>query len=107
MVCQRCRGSASEPDLEAGHSTMELVGYQTSHKEMWGSPEKKSNLQYPVLPNKLVASAWIPCPTGEGPESKEEWLPRPNRGKSFEEALRAAHKRALDTAKVLWDDIKR
>ena len=34
MVCPGCRGSASEPNLEAGHSAMELVGYQTSHKEI-------------------------------------------------------------------------
>ena len=34
MVCWGCQGSASEPNLEAGHSAMELVGYQTSHKEI-------------------------------------------------------------------------
>ena len=34
MVHWGCQGSASEPDLEAGHSAMELVGYQTSCKEI-------------------------------------------------------------------------
>ena len=35
MVHQGHQGSTSEPDLEAVHSTMELLGYQTSHKEIW------------------------------------------------------------------------
>ena len=33
-VCWGHWGSTSEPKPEAGHSTMELVGYQTSHKEI-------------------------------------------------------------------------
>ena len=35
LICQGCRGSASESDLGVGQSAMELVGYQTSHKEIW------------------------------------------------------------------------
>ena len=34
MVHQGCQGSVSEPDPGAGHSAMELVEYQTSHKEI-------------------------------------------------------------------------
>ena len=34
MVCQGCRGSTLEPDPEVGQSAMELVGYQTSRKEI-------------------------------------------------------------------------
>ena len=34
MVCLGHQGSASEPDSEAGHSAMELVGYWTSCKEI-------------------------------------------------------------------------
>ena len=32
--CMVHLGSTSEPDPEAGHSTMELVGYWTSRKEI-------------------------------------------------------------------------
>ena len=35
LICQGCWGSASGPNLEAGQSTMELVGYWTSHKEIY------------------------------------------------------------------------
>ena len=68
MVCWSHRGSALEPDQEAGHSTMELVGYQTSHKEirdiyqsvylLWRPPgptEKENDLRYPLFPKRLVA----------------------------------------------------
>ena len=34
MVHRGCWDSASEPNPEAGHSAMELVGYRTSHKEI-------------------------------------------------------------------------
>ena len=34
MINQGCQGSTSKPNLEAGHSAMELVGYWTSHKEI-------------------------------------------------------------------------
>ena len=34
MFCQGCQGSVSEPEPGADQSTMELVGYQTSRKEM-------------------------------------------------------------------------
>ena len=33
MACWGHQGNKSEPDLEAGHSAMELLGYWTSHKE--------------------------------------------------------------------------
>ena len=34
LICWGCQGSTSKPDLEVGHSTMELVGYWTSCKEI-------------------------------------------------------------------------
>ena len=34
MFCQGCQGSAPEPDPRADQYAMELVGYQTSRKEM-------------------------------------------------------------------------
>ena len=35
LVCQGHQPSMSRPDLEVDQSAMELVGYQTSHKEIW------------------------------------------------------------------------
>ena len=34
MFCQGCWGSTMGPNLQTGPSTMELVGYWTSHKEI-------------------------------------------------------------------------
>ena len=35
FICQGCWGSLPRPDLEADQSTMKLIGYETSHKEIW------------------------------------------------------------------------
>ena len=48
-----------------------------------------------------------PATTGEDPESEEEWWPRLNRQEPYEEALRAAPQRVLDTAKALQGNIER
>ena len=40
-------------------------------------------------------------------EPQEEEQVRPSQWGSYEEALRAAHQRALDTAKALMSDIER
>ena len=45
--------------------------------------------------------------TTEAMEQEEEQQPRLNRQEWYEEALRAAHQKALDTAKALQNDIKR
>ena len=42
-----------------------------------------------------------PAATGEDPESEEEWQPGLNKWEPYEEALRVAHQRALDTIKAL------
>ena len=126
MVCWGCQGSTSEPNLEAGHSTMELVGYQTSHKEIQdiyqsvyllrrplGLPSCEDQLRRRTICDILSSLKGqlhqhrYPATTGEDPESEEEWLPRPNRRESYEEALRAACQRALNTAKVLQGNIER
>ena len=126
MVYQGCRGKTSEPDLEAGYSTMELVGYQTSCKEMQDIYHSVYLLRRPLglppygdqqirraicnilssLTSQLHQHGY-PAATREGPESEEEWLPRPNRREWYDEALRAACQRALDTAKALQGDIER
>ena len=43
----------------------------------------------------------------EGTGQKEEWWPGPRRQEPYEEALRVAHQRALDTTKALQGDIER
>ena len=124
-VCWAHWGSASEPNLEAGHSAMELVGYWTSHKEIQDIYQSVYLLRRPLgLPScgdKLrrtirdILSSLTDClhrhgypaTTREDPESEEEWQPRPNRQEPYEESLRAACQRALDTTKVLRGDIER
>ena len=126
MICQGCQGSTSEPDLEAGHSAMELVGYWTSNKEIWdiyhnfyllrrspGLPSCGDQLRRRTICDILSSlTGWLHwhgyhATTGEDLESEEEWLPRPNGRESYEEAFRAACQRALDTAKVLQGEIER
>ena len=125
-VYQGCQGSTSEPGLEAGHSTMELVGYQTSCKEIRdiyhsvyllrrppGLPSCGDQLRRRTICDILSSltgqlnQCGYPAATGEDLESEKEWLPRSDRRGSYEEALRAAHRRALDTTKVLQGDIER
>ena len=48
-----------------------------------------------------------PTTTAKGMEQEEEQWPRLNRWEPYEEALRAAHQKALDTAKALQSDIER
>ena len=35
FICQGHQGSLPRPDLEADQSAMKLMGYWTSHKEIW------------------------------------------------------------------------
>ena len=35
FICRGHQGCLPRPDLEADQSTMKLMGYQTSHKEIW------------------------------------------------------------------------
>ena len=126
MFCWGCWGSTLGPNPQVGPSAIELVGYWTSHKEIRDIYQSVYLLQrLPGLPscgNQLrrrmiqdICSSLkdqmhmhgYPATTGEGPESEEEQQPRLNRWEPYEEALRAAHKRALDTAKALQGDIER
>ena len=47
-----------------------------------------------------------PAATKEGLEPEGEWWPRLNRQEQYEEALRAAHQRALDTTEALQGVLK-
>ena len=126
LIHQGCQGSALEPDLGVGWSAMELVGYQTSHKEIWdiyhsvyllrrspGLPPCGAQQRGRVICDILSSLTsrlhrWgYPAATGEGWRSKDKWLPRPSRRVSYEEALKAAYQRALEMANVLRSDIER
>ena len=126
LIHQGCQGSASEPNLGAGQSAMELVGYQTSHKEIWdiyhsvyllrrspGLPpcgaQQRGRVIHDIL-SSLTSQLhrWgYPAATREGWGSKNEWLPRLSRRESYEEALKVACQRVLETVAVLKSDIER
>ena len=94
LVLWGCQGSASEPNLEADYSAMELVGYQTSCKEICniyhsvyllrrppGLPpcgdQQRRRAIYNILSSLTSWLHWhgYPATTREGQVSKEEWLP--------------------------------
>ena len=105
---------------------MELVGYQTSLKEIWDiyhsvyllrrslglSPcgdQWRRGAIFDILSSltSQLHQHGYPATAGDGQESKEEWLPRPSRRESYEEVFRVACQRALETAEVLQGDIER
>ena len=125
MVCWGHWGSTSDPNPEAGYSTMELVGYQTSHKEIWdiyhsiyllrrplGLPSCGDQLRRTIcnilssLTDQFHQCRYSAATRGDH-EFEEEWLSRPNRREPYEEALRAACQRALDTTEALRGNIER
>ena len=126
MVCQGHQGGASKPNPEAGFSAMELVGYQTSHMEiqdiyqsvylLWrppGLPSCGDQLRRRMIWDILSSlKDWLhrcrhPAATGQDPEPQEGWQSRLNKWGSYEEALRVAHQRVLDTTEALQGNIER
>ena len=126
LICWACSGSVSEPDLGAGQSAMKLVGYQTSCKEIWdiyhsvyllkrspGIPPCGAQQRGRVIHNILSSLTsqlhrqGYPASTREGQGSKNEWLPRHSRRQLYEEVLKVACQRVLETAEVLRSDIER
>ena len=120
LICWGCRGSASEPDLGVGQSAMELVGYWTSCKEIWdiyhsvyllrrspGLLPCWAQWRRKVICNILSSlTSWLHR-QGEGLGPKYEWLPRLSRRGSYEEALKVANQRVLETVEVLRSNIQR
>ena len=124
-----CWGSVWRPDLEADQSIMELMGYQTSHKEIWdiyhsvyllrrssGLPPCGSQWRREVIPDILSSLRsqlhWQVYPSAaegtQGPAGRHG--SRSRRRDSYEEALkeiRAACQRALEATEVLKSDIER
>ena len=105
---------------------MELVGYCTSRKEIWdiyhsvyllrrslGLPPCGAQQRGRAICDILSSlTSWLhqrvyPATTGEAQRSKDEWLPRLSRRESYEEALKVACQRVLQTAEVLRSDIER
>ena len=126
LICWGCWGSMSGPNLEVGQSAMELVGYQTSCKEIWhichsvyllrrspGLPPCGAQWRGRAICNILSSltsqlhQQVYPAGTGEAQGPKDEWLPRLSRRELYEEALKAAHQRPVETAEVLRRDIER
>ena len=125
LVCWGYQGSASEPHVEAGYSAMEPLGYWTSHKEICDIYHSVYLLRRPPgLPpcedqwrrraifhilsslTSQLHQCGYPATTREGQESKEKWLPGPNRRESYEKVLRVACQKALTTTEVLQGDIE-
>ena len=121
-----CQGSASEPDLGAGQSAMELVGYWTSHKEIWdiyhsvywlrrspGLPpcgaQQRGRVIHDILSSltSQLHRQGYSATTGENWGYKNEWVPRLSRRESYEEALKVACQRKMETDEVLRSDIER
>ena len=123
MVCWGHHGSVYDPGSEADQSAMELVGYHTSQKEMrdvyqsiyllWRAPGLPPRGAQPwrkaiqdILSSLKSQLHRCGCPAAiRNLESQEEV--GLNQCSSYEEALRVAHQRALDTAKALTSDIER
>ena len=96
---------------------MELVGYQTSCKEIWdiyhsfyllrkspGLPscgaQQRGRAICDILSSLTGQLYWwvYPATTREAQGSKDEWLPRLSRRESYEEAHKVACQRVLETA---------
>ena len=125
MFHQGQQGSVPKPDPGVEQSAMELVGYQTSRKEMRdiyhsvyllrrspGSPsceerQRRSAIQ-DILSSLMVRlQRWTLSATTEGLDPQEtEWV-RLDQQSSYEVALWVACQRALETAEALQSDIDR
>ena len=119
------QGSMYDPDPEADQSTMELVGYHTSWKEIRDIYQSVYLLQRaPGLPScrdqlRRKAIRYIlsslkgrlhrhgHSASAKDPELQEEEQFRLNGWESYKEALRAACWRALDTTEALKSDTER
>ena len=125
MFCQGHWGSVPEPDPGADQSAMELVGYQTSRREMRdiyhsmyllrrspGSPscgeqQRRRTIQH-ILSSLTVRlqRQTHPATTRDLSPQEGEWVGLDQQG-PYEVALQVAHQRVLETAKALQSDLER
>ena len=124
MVCWGHHGSVYEPGSEADQSAMELVGYHTSWREMrdidqsiyllWRAPGLSpcgAQSRRKAIQDILSSlKGWLHrcgcSATIRNLESLKEQVGLNWHG-SYEEALRVAHQRALDTTEALKSNIER
>ena len=124
MVHQGLYSSVYGPGSKADQSAMKLVGYHMSGREMrdiyqsiyllqrvpglplCGSQSRRKAIQGILSSLKGQLHRCGCSATVRNLESQEEQVGL-NRCGSYEEALRAAHQRALDTAEALMSNIKR
>ena len=124
MVCWGCHSSVYNPGSEVDQSAMELVGYHTSQREMrdvyqsiyllrrtpglppCGTQSRRRVIQdiLSSLEEQLHRCGCSTSIRNLGPQERQAEL---NQRGSCEEALRAAHQRALDTAEALRSNIER
>ena len=125
MVCWGHQGSVYDSDSEADQSAMELVGYHMSWKEirdvyqsiylLWRAPglppcgtqPRRKAIQDILSSLKSQLQRHGHSTTTGDWEPQEEEQVRLNWQGSYEEALRAACQRVLDTAKALKSNIER
>ena len=125
MFCWGHQGSMCDLNSKAGQPTMGMVGYLTPWKEtrdiyqsiylLWralGLPSCGDQLRRKAIQDIFSSlKDWLhrhghPATTRDLELQEERWF-RPNWQKSYEEALREAHQRALDTAEALKSNIER
>ena len=120
MCCWGCPGSMMEPSSEADQSTLHLVGYHTSQREMRdvyhsmyllkrapGFPscgetkgEGQSRRSSPPFRERL--QRWTSSTDGDALGSKRESAPQ-----TYEAALQIAHQKVVETAAALQSDLDR
>ena len=121
MCCQGHPGSVREPSSEADQSTLHLVGYHTSQREMRdvyhsvyllnrapGFPccgEAKRRKAIQEILSSLQDRLWrstSPAEAGDAPGSERESAPQ-----TYEVALRVAHQKVVETAVALQSNLDR
>ena len=125
MCCQGCQSRILEPNPKADESTMELVGYQTSRREMWdiyhsvyllwrcpGSPScgalrRRRAIQDILSSLQSQLQSWTYSAKTEGPGAHGRERVETEPLQSYEVALWAACQKALETANSFCNDLER
>ena len=125
-MCHRgCQSCIPEPNPEVDQSAMELVGYQTSRKEMWdiyhsmyllprcpGSPScgalrRRRAIQDILSSLQAQVQRWTYSAETEGPGAHGRERVGTEPLQSYEVALQAACQKAIETTEALCDDLER
>ena len=125
MFCQGCQGSVPKLEPRPDRSTMELVGYQTSRKEMrdfyhsvyllrripgtpsYGERERRRVIHDILASLTVQLQRWTqPTATRDVSPHVGEWIGL-GQQESYKVALWAACHRVLETTKALQGNLKR